>query len=151
MLAGLEPNHVQDYLYSMGSSIGIAHGIAKSTKQKVIAFMGDSTFFHSGIPAIINVVFNKSNPLIIILDNQTTAMTGHQPHPGIGKTGMGEETTKISIEGMVQACGVKNLKVLDPTNANEMENAIKEFLVKDEVSVIIARHTCALLAKKQQG
>jgi len=83
MIAGTPQISAQDYLFCMGSSIGIAHGIAKTVKkQKTITFIGDSTFFHAGIPALINTVFNKSDPLIIILDNGTTAMTGHQPHPG---------------------------------------------------------------------
>jgi len=160
MLAGQPPHNMQDYLFSMGSGFGIAHGIEKATsisgnkdspnKQKVIAFIGDSTFFHAGIPALINTVFNKSNPLFIILDNQTTAMTGHQPHPGVGKTGMGEETLPVKIEDIVQACGVNNLKIVDPVNVQELENAVKEFLPKEEVSVIIARRMCALLAKKQR-
>jgi len=151
MMAGLPPHFMQDYLSAMGSSVGIAHGITKTTPQKLIAFIGDSTFFHAGIPALINTIFNKSNPLIIILDNQTTAMTGHQPHPGIGKTGMGEATYAVKIEDIVSACGVKNLKVIDSINIKEMETAVKEFLKKDEVSVIIARRICALLAKKQQN
>ncbi|MFC1663863.1 thiamine pyrophosphate-dependent enzyme [Patescibacteria group bacterium] len=133
MLAGFPPHFVQDYLSCMGSSIGIAHGIKKSTKQKVITLIGDSTFFHSGIPALINTVFNKSNPLIVILDNQTTAMTGHQPHPG---------ACGIKMENIVRACGVKNLKIIDPANQAEFLKTIKEFLNKKEVSVIIARHPC---------
>ncbi len=148
MIGSLPPHNLYDYLSCMGSSIGIAHGIKKSSEQKVVAVIGDSTFFHAGIPALINTVFNKSNPLIIILDNETTAMTGHQPHPGIGKTGLGEETEKISIENIVSACGVKNLKVIDPQNFGEMVNTIKEFLEKKEVSVIIAKRICALLAQK---
>ena len=150
MLAGMPPFQLQDYLFSMGSSIGIAHGISKTTNQKIIALIGDSTFFHAGIPALINTVFNKSNPLIIVMDNRTTAMTGHQPHPGIGRTGMGEITTEIKIEDIVKACGVKNIKVIDPINSGELQETIKEFLKKDEVSVIVARRICALLAKKIQ-
>ena len=133
MLAGLPPHFLQDYLFCMGSSIGIAHGIKKSSKQKLITFIGDSTFFHAGIPALINTVFNKSNPLIIIMDNLTTAMTGHQPHPGI---------SGIKMEDIVKACGVKNLKVIDPVNQAEFVQTIKEFINKNEVSVIIARHPC---------
>jgi len=149
MLAGMPEYEMQDYLFSMGSSIGIGHGIKKSAQQKVITFIGDSTFFHAGIPAIINCVFNKSNPLIIVSDNRTTAMTGHQTNPGLGRTGMGEITTEIKIEDIVAACGVKNIKVIDPANQQELENTIKEFLNKDEVSVIVARRICALLARKQ--
>ncbi len=141
--------NLQDYLYCMGSANGIAHGISKSTKQKLITFVGDSSFFHAGIPALINTVFNKSNPLVIIFDNQTAAMTGHQPHPGVGKKPEENGVEPIKIEDIVKACGVKNLKVIDQVNQKEeFQKALKEFLEKDEVSVIVARHKCALLEKK---
>jgi indolepyruvate ferredoxin oxidoreductase alpha subunit len=136
---------LQDYLYCMGSSTGVAHGISKMTKQKVICFVGDSSFFHAGIPALINTVFNQSNPLIIILENRTTAMTGHQPHPGVG------DGKAINIEDIVKACGIKNVKVIDQVeNQKEFEETLKEFLEKEEVSVIVARHICALLEKKKK-
>ena len=137
--------NLQDYLYCMGSSTSVAHGISKMTKQKVICFVGDSSFFHAGIPALINTVFNQSNPLIIVMDNRTTAMTGHQPHPGVG------DGKAINIEDIVKACGIKNVKVIDQVeNQKEFEEALKEFLEKDEVSVIVARHICALLEKKKK-
>jgi indolepyruvate ferredoxin oxidoreductase alpha subunit len=138
--------NLQDYLYCMGSSTSVAHGISKMTKQKVICFVGDSSFFHAGIPALINTVFNQSNPLIIILENRTTAMTGHQPHPGVG------DGKAINIEDIVKACGIRNVKVVDQVeNQREFEETIKEFLEKDEVSVIIARHICVLLEKKKKS
>lgn len=148
MLAGFPPHNIQDYLLCMGSSIGIAHGIKKSSNQKLIALIGDSTFFHAGIPALINTVFNKSNPLIIVMDNRITAMTGHQTHPGVGETGMGEITKEIKIDEVVRACGVKNIKVIDPINIKEFQSAIKEFLNKKEVSVIVARRMCSYWAKR---
>ncbi len=143
MLFGNSPINLQDYLSCMGSSVGIAHGIKKSTGQKLITFVGDSSFFHAGIPALINTVFNKSNPLIIILENQTTAMTGHQPHPGAPATPNG-----INIENIVRACGVKYVKTVDQINQEEFSQTVKEFLEKDEVSVIIARRPCIFVAKK---
>jgi len=143
MLFGNPPVNLQDYLSCMGSSVGIAHGIKKSTGQKIISFVGDSSFFHAGIPALINAVFNKSNPLIIILENQTTAMTGHQPHPGAPIVPNG-----IKIEEIVRACGVKYVKTIDQINQVEFINTIKEFLEKPEVSVIIARRPCIFVAKK---
>ncbi len=142
MLAGLPPHFLQDYLSCMGSSVGIAHGIKKVTRQKLITFIGDSTFFHAGIPALINTVFNKSNPLIIVLDNRTTAMTGHQPHPGAPAVPDG-----IKIEEIVRACGVKHLKVIDQINQKEFVNTVKEFLKKKETSVIIARRPCIWIKK----
>ncbi len=138
MLAGTPPLFIQDYLSCMGSSIGIAHGIKKATGQKLIAFIGDSTFFHAGIPPLINTVFNKSNPLVIVLDNQTTAMTGHQPHPGI---------KGLKIENIVRALGIKNLKIIDPVDQTEFIKTVKEFVNKKEVSVIIARHPCKFVKK----
>jgi len=145
MLAGLPPHYIQDYLFCMGSSVGIAHGIKKSSKQKLIAFVGDSSFFHSGIPALINAVHNKSNPLIIIMDNRTTAMTGHQPHPGTEKTGMGEKTEATKIEDIVRACGVKNLKIIDPIDQKEFIKTVQKFLKNKEVSVIIAKRPCLFI------
>jgi len=144
MLAAYPPHYLQDYLFCMGSSTSIAHGIKKTTKQKVIAFVGDSSFFHAGIPALINTVYNKSNPLIIIMDNRTTAMTGRQPHPGAPA-----ENHEIKIEDVVKACGVKNVKTIDPINIKEFEKTVKEFLKKKEVSVIIARRPCIYVKRKR--
>jgi len=140
MLFGTSIVSLQDYLACMGSSVGIGHGIKKASgnKKKLIAFVGDSSFFHSGIPALVNTVFNKSNPLIIVLNNDTTAMTGHQPYPG---------DAGISIENIVRACGVKNIKVIDPVNQAEFIQTIKEFVEAPEVSVIIAKHPCVFVKK----
>ncbi|MDP2741689.1 MAG: thiamine pyrophosphate-dependent enzyme [bacterium] len=159
MIAGLAPHNIQDYLFSMGAGLSISHGVKKSlqqnsdktTEQKVISIIGDGTFFHSGIPALINTVFNKSNPLLIILDNRITAMTGHQQNPGMGQTGMGEPTEELKIEEIVRACGVKHVKLLDPINVKELEDTIKEFLTKDEVSIIICKRICALLERRQKS
>jgi len=140
MLAAYPPHKMQDYLFCMGSSVSIAHGIKKATKQKVVAFVGDSSFFHAGIPALINAVSNKSNPLVIVMDNRTTAMTGQQPHPGAPAQGQ-----EIKVEDVVRALGVKYVKTVDPVNVKEFEQTIKEFLEKKEVSVIIARRACIRL------
>ena len=157
MIAGFPPHNIQDYLLCMGASIGVGHGIKKALQrgsgqdsdQKLIAFIGDSTFFHSGIPALINTVYNKSNPLIIIMDNRITAMTGHQPNPGMGLTGTLEPAEEIKIEEIVKACGVKNLKVIDPKNIDEFKQTVREFLNKDEVSVIVAKRICAIWGKRR--
>lgn len=132
MLAGTPSVDIQDYLYCMGSSIGIAHGIKKVSRQKLIAFIGDSTFFHAGIPALINAVANESNPLIIIMDNSITAMTGQQPNPG----------RKVKIEEIIKACGVKHLKIVDPLQQKEFIETVKDFVNKKEVAVIISRRPC---------
>ena len=146
MLLACPPYNLQDYLYCMGSSVGVAHGIKKiNPEQKLISFIGDGSFFHAGIPALINAVHNKSNPLIIILDNGTMAMTGQQPHPGVETTGMGEKTYKIEIEDVCRVFGVKNLKVIDPVNQKDLIETLRNFLELDEVSVIIARRPCVRL------
>lgn len=128
--------------------MGISHGVSKSTRQKVISIIGDGTFFHAGIPGLINAVYNKSNPLIIVLDNRITAMTGHQQNPGMGKTLTGEDVDEIEIADVASSCGVKNIKVLDPLNMKELESTLKEFLQKDEVSLIICKRICALLESR---
>jgi indolepyruvate ferredoxin oxidoreductase alpha subunit len=150
MIASLPPHDLDDYMFAMGAGLGISHGVSKSTNQKVISIMGDGTFFHSGIASLINVVYNKSNPLFIILDNRITAMTGHQPNPGMGKTLMGENTEELSLAEIAKACGVKHIKVLDPINRSEFEDTVKEFLEKDEVSLIICKRICALLERRQK-
>jgi len=148
MMSYFPPFEMQDYLLCMGASLGVAHGIRKATNQKVITFVGDSSFYYAAIPAFINTVFNQSNPLVIIMDNSITAMTGHQPHPGVGISGMGKPVPKIKIEDIVRACQVKHLKIIDPVkNQKELEKTIKEFLNKKEVSVIIARHPCLFVRK----
>ncbi|HDH91433.1 MAG TPA: indolepyruvate ferredoxin oxidoreductase subunit alpha [Candidatus Aenigmarchaeota archaeon] len=155
LLLGMpKPLETNNFFFSMGASMGLAHGIKKVTNQKIIAFIGDSTFFHAGIPGLINMTFNKSNPLIIVLDNRITAMTGHQPHPGSGFTATLEETKPLSIHEIAKACGIENVKTLDPYNIKEMENAIKEFLKNDKCSVIVARRECRLMfvrKAKRQG
>ncbi len=138
MLFGMPGIDKQDYLLCMGSSIGIAHGIKKSSRQKLITFIGDSSFFHSAIPALINTVHNKSNPLIIVLQNETTAMTGHQPHPG---------SSGLKIEPIVRACGVKNVKTIDPVNQAEFIRTVKDFIKKPDASVIISKRPCIQIKK----
>ncbi len=143
------PFEVQDFLFSMGAGESVVHGIKKVSNQKAIAFIGDSTFFHAGIPGLINTVFNKSNPIIVILDNRITAMTGHQPHPGSGFRAGGEIIEPLSIEKIVRACGVKHVKVVDPIDVKSVKKTVKEFMRKKEVSVIIAKRECWLFAQKR--
>jgi len=145
------PINEQDFIVSMGSSIGISHGIVKSTKEKPVVFLGDSTFFHATLPGLINAVYNKSNMLVIVLDNRTTAMTGHQPHPGTGMTGMGEESKTLVIEDIARACGVENVKVVNSFNISEFTDAVKEFYALPGVSLIVARGECRLQAVRKMA
>lgn len=140
-----KPFDMADTCYSMGSSIGVACGLSKSTQQKVISFIGDSTFYHAGIPSLINAFYNKNDFLLFILDNETTAMTGHQPNPGVGIDGMGEVAPKVKIEDLIKGIGIKFVKVVDPYNLQETMNAIEDALKEEGVKVIVARRECALI------
>jgi len=149
MIGALPPHSMYDYMFCMGASIGIGHGIKKSSpKQKVITFMGDGTFFHSGIEGLINAVYNQSNPLMIVMDNRITAMTGHQTNPGMGKNIMQDPAPELQIADIARSCGVKNIKVLDPINQKELEEAVRDFLEKDEISLIVCKRICALLERR---
>jgi len=150
VLGIMPPYYTQDFMFSMGASEGIVHGIKKTTFQKAIAFVGDSTFFHAGMPGLVNIVYNKSNPLVIVLDNRITAMTGHQPNPGMGLTAMGEKTKEIKIEDIAKACQVKYVKVVDPFNVKKMIKTIKNLMRKKEASVIVAKRECQLLAIRKK-
>ena len=109
------PYNAADYLLSMGSSIGTSCGFSKATNQSIVSFIGDSTFFHAGIPPLINAVHNKNRFLLVILDNRTTAMTGGQPHPGLPVDGMGWEAPEIDIEEIVKAAGCEIFKNHKPS------------------------------------
>jgi indolepyruvate ferredoxin oxidoreductase alpha subunit len=135
----------------MGASIGMAHGMSKALKEKgkgkVVGVIGDSTFLHSGITPLLNMAYNNSDALIIILDNSTTAMTGMQEHPGTGYTLMGKEAKKVNLKVLVSALGIENIKVIDPLDIKATRIAIKEELAKDGPSVIIAESPCALFKR----
>ncbi len=135
----------------MGASIGMAHGMSKAMKEKgkgkVVGVIGDSTFLHSGITSLLNMAYNQSDALIIILDNSTTAMTGMQEHPGTGYTLMGTETKKVNLKDLVSVLGIDNIKVIDPMDQKATRSAIKEELGKDGPSVIISQRPCALFKR----
>ena len=139
------PLSTADVLVCMGGGAGVAGGLSKSTDQKIISFIGDSTFFHAGIPALVNAVYNNHRFVYTILDNRTTAMTGHQPHPGVGITGMGNNAPNIKIEDIVRGAGVKFIEIVDPYNVKKTVSAFRKALDYDGVSVLIARHPCTLL------
>lgn len=144
----LPPLSTADFLLCMGSSVGTSGGFSRVTDKKVVAFIGDSTFFHSGIPGLINGVYNNHNFTLVILDNGTTAMTGHQPHPGVDMTKLRlEGYGRVSIEAVVKAIGVKYVTVIKPYKVKKSTEAIKEALNYKGVSVIISEEPCALYAK----
>ncbi len=147
-LGFLPPLAMGDFLICMGSSAGTSCGFSTVTDKKIISFIGDSTFFHSGIPGLINAVFNNHNFTLVILDNGTTAMTGQQPHPGVD---MGELNLhgygRVSIEEIVRAAGVDQVNVIRPYRVKKSVDAIQQALNHKGVSVIISRETCTLYAK----
>ncbi|MFH1581522.1 MAG: indolepyruvate ferredoxin oxidoreductase subunit alpha [Pseudomonadota bacterium] len=143
----LPPLSMADFLICMGSSVGTSCGFSKATDKKVIAFIGDSTFFHSGIPGLINAVFNNHNFTLIILDNGTTAMTGHQPHPGVDMKKLNlEGFGHVSIENVVRGIGVSHVTVIRPYNIKKSVEAVKKALNYKGVSVVISKQMCTLYA-----
>lgn len=153
-LGVLPPLSSMDTCISMGSSIGMAFGFKKSAKaclkKKIAAVIGDSTFLHSGISALVSLVYNNGANIIIILDNQTTAMTGGQDHPGTGFTLKKERTCKIDYKRLVKAIGVNRVRVIDSYDLNESEKVIKKEIACDELSVIIARNPCLLMTGRKK-
>ncbi len=153
-LGYLPPLEAVDTTICMGASIGIANGLAHVVGAPIIAHLGDSTFFHAGIPALINAVYNKANITVAILDNSATAMTGFQPHPGTGHTATGEETTQIKPEDIARACGVKLVEVIDPFDLKGAIATAEKAIRFDGPSVLVFRQPCAIMEqreKKQRG
>ena len=129
----------------MGGGVTLAHGMDKAgEKRKVVGMVGDSTFFHSGITGLLDVVYNRGASTIIVVDNRTTAMTGHQDHPGTGKTLMGHTTFEASIEAIGKACGVKRVFTVDPLDLKETLRVIKQEIDINEPSLIVSRSPCIL-------
>jgi indolepyruvate ferredoxin oxidoreductase, alpha subunit len=147
-LGFLPPLSAIDTCVCMGASIGHALGLDKALGPealgKVVAVIGDSTFLHSGITSLLNVVYNRGAVTLLILDNRTTAMTGRQDHPGTGFTLQGEETSQVDLVKLVKALGVKHVKVVNPYRLAETERLIKREVNRSEPSVIISRAPCVL-------
>lgn len=139
------PYNAADYLLSMGSSVGDGCGFSVATNQKVVSYIGDSTFFHSGVSPLINAVHNKHNFVLTVLDNRITAMTGGQPNPGMPVDGMGDKAPEISIRKLAAATGCKYVRVINPLNLEQVIKTYKEALEFDGVAVIIAKSPCTLI------
>ena len=153
-LGRAKPLEMADLLLCMGSNAGTACGLAVATDEKIISFMGDSTFFHSGMPPLVNAVHHNHDVVITILDNRTTAMTGHQPNPGNDFDGMGRPAKKILVEEVCKGCGVEQIEVVDPNDIQETTKAYKRALDFIGPSVIVSKSPCILLAnrdKRKQG
>jgi indolepyruvate ferredoxin oxidoreductase alpha subunit len=146
-----KPLSAVDVNFCMGASIGASGGFSHVIDEPVVATIGDSTFFHAGIPPLLNAVFNKANITVCILDNRTTAMTGFQPHPGVGINACGEECNAVSIEDVVKACGIKYAKTIDTYNIDDLINSITQGVDYNGPAVIIATGPCRMLALKELG
>ncbi len=148
-LGAVPPLAAVDTCVCMGASVGMAHGFKKATdgESDNIAVIGDSTFLHSGVTGLINAVYNQSGITLIILDNSTTGMTGHQQHPATGKSLKGEPAPVVLLDELVRACGVTDLQIVDAYDIKAVDEAVKAATASKEVSVIIAQRPCALLDK----
>ncbi len=144
----LPPISMADFLICMGSSVSSSAGISTAQTKKVIAFIGDSTFFHSGLTGLVNGVHNNHNFTLVILDNGTTAMTGHQPHPGMDTKMAGLPQTHLEIEEVVKGLGVKHVAVVKPRNLKKTEEAVKKAIDFEGVSVIISKEICPLYGRR---
>lgn len=148
-LGGAEPLNAKDTCVCMGASAGTGHGFQrildlKGKGTRAVAVMGDSTFFHSGMNGVLNILYNQSNTITCILDNRITAMTGQQENPGTGFTAHGEVSHIVSIEAVVRAFGAKHVTTINPHDLGEVKAAMKSALALEEPSVIITRYPCAL-------
>ncbi|MGK0467467.1 indolepyruvate ferredoxin oxidoreductase subunit alpha [Clostridium sp.] len=145
-----EPYNAMDWSVCMGASISMGHGaqqvfnMKKDNETRVVSVLGDSTFFHTGINSLLDVVYNKGNSINVILDNRITGMTGHQENPGTGYTLQGLETETVDIEALVKACGIKNVRVVNPNDLKDMKATIDWAYALNEASVIITRWPCVL-------
>lgn len=148
-LGAQAPLSAVDTTICMGASISGLHGFNKArgteSEHKSVAVIGDSTFMHSGMTGLANVAYNGSNSTVIILDNSITGMTGHQQNPTTGYNIKGDPATKISLEKVCEAVGIRRVRVVDPYDLKACDAALKEELAADEASVIISRRPCALL------
>lgn len=152
-LAVYKPLEGIDIQVCMGGSIGFANGISKIQPREnpVLAILGDSTFFHSGIPGLINAVYNQNNILVVILDNRSTSMTGFQDNPGTGIKITKEPGTKVILEDLVKGCGVKpeNIWVEDSNDISRMTEKLEQAVKAEGVRVFISRHLCSLIETNQ--
>lgn len=138
-----------DTTLCMGASIGMAHGMEKARgnefARKLVSVIGDSTFMHSGITGLINMFYNGATSTVLILDNSTTGMTGHQDHPATGKNAKGETAPAVDIKKLVETIGIKNVLVVDPFDLPALERALREETQREELSVIITKRPCVLI------
>ncbi|RQD76208.1 MAG: indolepyruvate ferredoxin oxidoreductase subunit alpha [Candidatus Syntrophonatronum acetioxidans] len=151
-LGCLPPLEAMDTCVCMGASLGAALGMEKANpdlKGRVVAVIGDSTFFHSGLTGTLDIAYNLGSSTVIILDNRTTAMTGHQDHPGTGRTLKGEPSKAADIPTIVKALGIERVQEVDPLDLEKVEEAVKEEIGSSQSSVIVFQKPCALQEKER--
>ena len=150
-LGTLPPFNAQHTMGSMGASIGVLHGMGKSNlPEPAVCTIGDGTFFHAGIPPLLNMVHNHGRGTVIIMDNHTTAMTGHQDHPGNDYTLMGQATQRVDIENIVRSLGVEKVISVDAFDVKAMGKALKECTAYDGTAVLIAKGPCIFVSRNPQ-
>ncbi len=133
-----------DTTICMGASITVGSGIAQTVGGDVVATIGDSTFLHTGLPGLVNAVYNGASMVVVILDNRTTAMTGHQPNPTTGMTATGEVSPKVSLEALCRACGVTWVETVDPYDMTGLVATLREAKGRPGVRVVIAKKPCVI-------
>lgn len=149
-LGYLPPYEIGRLLMSMGASTGIGQGLSLfNSERRVVAFLGDSTFFHAGIPGIVNAVFNNHRLTLIVMENGTTAMTGHQDHPGTGRNFDGK-TERIPVRRVLEGLGVSDIAEVDTYSQKALTEAVKKALDAPGFSVVIAKHPCMLKFSREQ-
>lgn len=153
-LAALPPLSAMDTCVDMGASISMAHGmelaLAEADHKPIVAVIGDSTFGHSGLSSLISTVYNRGAGTVCILDNRTTAMTGHQGNPFNGITLQKRPSRELDLEAVVRALGVEDVRVLDPNDVSAVRSNLKEATANEELSVLIFKSPCILLDKSKK-
>jgi indolepyruvate ferredoxin oxidoreductase alpha subunit len=146
--------HMSRTMHCMGSAIGFCSGMGQLDRfgfsQPTIAVVGDSTFFHACLPGLVNARYNRSPFVCVVLDNSATAMTGFQPHPGTGKTALGEEAPKLSVESLCAGMDIP-VQVIDPFDLQATTQLLYRALQKDELKVVVMQHKCAVLQGREEG
>ncbi len=150
-LGALPPLNSTDTCGCMGASIGVAHGADKAgSPERNVAVLGDSTFFHTGMPALLNVAYNNGKTITVVLDNRVTAMTGHQDNPGTGRTLQGQESKQIEFEPLLRALGMDHVETVNAFDLKEVERALREAVKRDTASALVVRGECALLPEARK-
>ncbi|MGV8174479.1 MAG: thiamine pyrophosphate-dependent enzyme, partial [Methanothrix sp.] len=151
-LGAFKPLDRMDSILCMGAGVSMAHGMEKAGEPRpVVGVVGDSTFFHSGITGLLDIAYNLGSSTIIVLDNRTTAMTGHQDHPGTGRTLQGEKTAAVKIEDIGRACGLERIFTINPYDLEQSEEVIFREIEAEVASLIISQAPCPLRERRKVG